>query len=117
MLLTGAILTGYNSLKDKTLKLIFETQEPTPEQLAQIGKLHQSFGFLAFKEDAFKQSEKEEIQNLESGYEDKGKSKSQRLRSVLFINWKQDNKGYKTFEDFYNYQMESFINHFKSKLE
>lgn len=117
MLLVGAVLESYRSLKDKTIKLTFETQEPTPEQLMQVAKHNQSFGFLAFKEDAFKQSEKQELEGLESGYEDTGKSKSQRLRNVLFVWWKQDNKGYKTFEEFYNYQMEQMIIHFKTKLQ
>lgn len=117
MLVVGAILESYRSLKDKTIKLTFETQEPNAEQLMAIAKLNQTFGFLAFKEDQFKQEEKDSLESLESGYEDKGKTRSQRLRSVLFVNWKQEPKGYKTFEDYYNYQMEQLINHFKQKLD
>ena len=117
MLLVGAILESYRSLKDKTIKLTFETQEPTPEQLISIAKHNQKFGFLAFNEDAFKQTEKEQLSTLESGYEDTGKSKGQRLRSVLFVNWNQDNKGYKNFDEYYNFMMEQIINHYKSKLD
>ena len=117
MLLTGAIMESYRSLKDKTIKITFETNELTPEQLTQIALHNQKFGFLAFKEDAFKEDEKSFINDLESSYEDKGKTPSKRLRNVLFVMFKQDNKGYDNFSDFYNYRMEQFINHIKSKLE
>lgn len=117
MLLTGAIMESYRSLKDKTIKITFETQEPTPEILTQIALHNQKFGFLAFKEDAFKEDEKTFIQDLESGYEDKGKTPSKRLRNVLFVMFKQDNKGFESFSNYYDYHMEKFIDHVKSKLE
>lgn len=65
MLLTGAIMENYRSLKDKTIKITFETQEPTPDILMQIAKHNQKFGFLAFKEDAYKEDEKSFIRDLE----------------------------------------------------
>lgn len=117
MLLTGAILSSFQSLKDKTLKIVFETQEATPDMLAQIANLNQSFGFLAFKKDDFKQDEVEMLKGLESEYEDRGKSKSQRLRAVLFVRWKKDGKGYEVFDDYYNYVMEKLIAHYKEQLD
>ena len=102
MLLTGAIMESYRSLKDKTIKITFETQEPTPEILTQIALHNQKFGFLAFKEDAYK--------------EDKGKTPSKRLRNVLFVLFKQDSEGYDNFSDYYNNKMEKFITHIKGKL-
>lgn len=117
MLITGAILSSFQSLKDKTLKVVFETQEATPDMLTEIARLNQSFGFLAFKKDDFKQDEREMIQGLESEYQDKGKSKSQRLRAVLFINWKQEDKGYEVFDDYYNFMMEKIITFYKGKLD
>lgn len=117
MLLTGAILSSFQSLKDKTLKVVFETQEATPEMLTKIAQLNQSFGFLAFKKDEFKQSEVDIIDNLKSDYEEKGKSKSQRLRAVLFRRFEQNNKGYEVFDDYYNYVMEKLINHYKDSLD
>ena len=116
MLIIPAILNSYSSLKDGTLKITFETNEPTPEQVLGVAVNSQKFGFLAFKQDKFKQSEKDVLENLESEYEDKGKSKAQRLRAVLYVNFEQDNKGYNVFDDYYNFQMETLINHFKDKL-
>ena len=33
MIVINSILESFRSLKDKTIKLSFETQEPTPEQI------------------------------------------------------------------------------------
>lgn len=117
MLIIPAILSSYSSLKDKTLKLVFETNEPNPEQLTKIALLSQKFGFLAFKNDELKQSETDILNSLESDYKETGKSRSQRLRAVFFRRWEQKNEGYKVFEDYYNAKMEVLIEHFKSKLD
>ncbi|AGO47316.1 hypothetical protein Phi19:1_gp026 [Cellulophaga phage phi19:1] len=117
MLLIGVIQEGFQSLKDGTIKLTYSTQEPTPEQVYLIAKNNQKFGFLAFKEDEYKESEKEELSKLNSEFEDTSKTHSQRLRNVLFVWWKQDNKGYKDFKDFYNHYMEKYIENIKSRLE
>lgn len=117
MLIVGAILESYRSLKDKTLKLTFETQEPTPEQFIEIVKHNQKFGFLAFKEDAYKQTEKDVLESLKSDFNEKGKSKSQRLRAVLFKNFEQNRKGYEVFDDYYNHFMEKIIIHYKNQLD
>ena len=117
MLIIGSVLESYRSLKDKTLKITFETQEPSGEQLVQIATLIGKFGFLAFKEDALKENDKKLLENLKSDYEETGKTKSQRLRGVLYRMYEQDNKEYEVFDDYYNYQMERLINHFKNTLE
>jgi len=117
MLIIGAQLDTYRSLKDRTLKLTFETQEPTPEQLVGLSGVSQKFGYLAFKEEPFKNSEKKMLEDLKSNFEETGKSKSQRLRSVLFINWEQKKDGYVVFDDYYNHHMEKMIMHWKDKLD
>jgi len=117
MIILPAILEGIRSLKDKTYKLTFETNELTPEQFGAIGASLQSFGYLAFKKDPYKQKEKEMLNAIESDYEDKGKSKAQRLRGVLYRNWEQSSGGYEVFDDYYNHHMEKIIIHFKEKLD
>ena len=117
LLIISAYLDSFRSLKDKTLKLVFETNEPTPEQLKDIAGILQSFGYLAFSKDNFKQEQINILENTKCEYEDKSKSKSNRLRSVLYIYWKQENKGYDVFDDFYNYHMEKFIAHVKTLLK
>jgi len=117
MLLLPAILESYRSLKDKTLKLTFETNELTPEQLTGIAMNIQKFGYLAFKEEPFKQKEKEVLESLKSDYEEKGKTPAQRLRSVLYRLWQKEPEDFKTSVEHYNSKMETLIVHFKSKLD
>ena len=117
MIIFPAQLESYRSLKDKTIKVVFETNELTPEQMLGVASSLQQFGYLAFKNEPFKSNEKEVIENLKSDYEDNGKTPGQRLRAVMFINYEQRNEGYKTFSDFYNAKMETIINHLKSKLD
>jgi len=117
MLIIGGQLESYRSLKDKTLKLTFETQEPTPEQLVAISNNTQKFGYIAFKEEPFKQSEKKMLEDLKSEIEIQGKSKGQRLRAVLYVNWQQAAEGYQVFDDYYNHHMERMIMHWKNKLD
>jgi hypothetical protein len=116
MILLPAILESIRSLKDKTFKVVFETNELTPDDFAGLSTSLQQFGYLAFKTDPFKQQETDMLDKLKSDYEDKGKTKAQRLRGVLYRVWEIDPKGYEVFDDFYNHHMEKIISHFKEKL-
>jgi len=44
------------------------------------------------------------------------KSKSQRLRAVLFLCWEQDNEGFEDSESYYRFHLEKIIQHYQSKL-
>ena len=72
---------------------------------------------MAFKNEPFKNNEKDVIENLKADYEETGKTPSQRLRGVLYVNFEQANEGYKTFTDYYNAKMEKIVNHYKEKLD
>jgi hypothetical protein len=109
-------LDGYRSLKDRTLKLTFETGEMTPEQMANIHYSLNKVGYLAFSPDPFATHELEEIDKLKVEFDDTGKPPSQRLRAVLYKLYEQTPEGYSAFTDFYNARMEKLINHFKDKL-
>ncbi len=116
MIIIPAILEGYRSLKDKTLKVIFETNEPTPEQFLGIGSSIQQFGYLAFKKEPFTSNEKQAIEDLEASYDDHEKTHSQRLRAVFYRCWEQDKEGYQDYDSYYKFKMETVINHYKGKL-
>ena len=111
-----AIIEGYRTLKDKTIKVSIETQELTPDQQRSLFSSINKFGFLAFKEEAFNDAEQEILNSMDTDYQDTKKSPSQRLRGVLYLLWKMDNKGYKTPEDYYRSQMEKLISYFKKDL-
>ncbi len=115
-IIPGQLVT-FQSLKDRTLKLIFETGEPTPEQMAGVMYSLQKAGFIAFNPDPFKEKEKEFLKDLKSDYDDTGKSKAQRLRAVLYRCWEQKSEGYEVFDDYYNHYLEKIIIHYKNKLD
>ena len=117
MLIIPAILQSFRSRVDKTYTINFETSELSPEQVAGIANNAQSFGYLAFNKDAFKTDQIDLLSEIKADYDDKSKTPSKRLRDVLFIAWKQRGEGYETFEDYYRYKMEKFINHVKKQLE
>ena len=112
----AAQLESYRSLRDRTLKLIFETSEITPEKMADIHYALNKCGYLAFAPDALATAELEEMDKLKVEYNDVGKPPSQRMRAVLFLMWKQEPEGYTTFNDYYVSQMERLIEHFKNRL-
>lgn len=116
MIIIGATLESYRSLKDRTLKVVFETNEPTPEQFLGIGQSAQQFGYLAFKTSPLKEAEKKVIEEADDLGEDKNKTPSKRLRSVLFVAFSNDNKGYQNFDSYYRGRMEEFINLIKEEL-
>ena len=117
MITIPAILESYRSLKDKTLKVTFETNELTPIQVAEIAQNLGSFGFLAYKPVPFVKSELDTLDAVEVDYNDTGKTNSQRLRGVLYRLFEKDNEGFKTFSTFYDHHMEIITNHFKSKID
>ncbi len=59
----------------------------------------------------------EELDKIDLDLYDNKKTQSQRLRSVLFLNWQKDNKGFSEFKEYYVMQMNTIIEHFKGKLE
>lgn len=111
-----AQLEGYRSLKDRTLKLSFETNELTPEQMADIHYSLNKVGYLAFAPDPFTTKEISDLDSLKVEYDDTGKTVSQRLRAVLYRLWEQSPGGYTDFNMYYNFKMEGFITHLKAKL-
>lgn len=116
MITVPAILESIRSLKDKTYKITFETNELTPEQLSGIGTSLQQFGWVAFKQAPFGEKDKAFFDNLKVNYDDTGKTKGQRLRGVLYRCFENDREGYDVFDDYYNHHMEKIITHFKGKL-
>lgn len=116
MIIVPSLLDGIRTLKDKTLKVTFETNELNPQDLLGLMENLNQFGFLAFKPQPFKKEEKEILEQLESGYEEQGKTPSQRLRGVLYVNYQQNNDGFDTFTRYYDHHLEKIINHFKSKI-
>jgi hypothetical protein len=109
MITIPAYFSGYRRRKDRSASLSFSTQEITTDELALIDGLvmEEAFGFLLFKPNAIQTSEIPRDDVIEVR-----KSPSERLRSVLFLVWKQDgSRG--DFNEFYRSEMEGFISQAK----
>ena len=116
-IIIAAIYEGSRDLKDRSKKLTFQTNEVTPEQAASLQLCVQDFVFLAIKKEGFRKEEINLINDLKTDYNDIGKSSSQRMRAVLYRLWEQSNEGYSDFNLYYEYKMNGFIKHLKSKLD
>ena len=116
MIIIPAQLDSLRTLADKTLKVTFETNELNPQDLLGLMENLHQFGYLAFQKEPFTGEQKELIGGLKSDYEFKGKSSSQRLRSVLFIMWQNENEGFDSSVKHYEHYMEKIINNYKSFL-
>lgn len=117
MTILPAQLESYRSLKDRSVKITFETAELTPSQVGDLQGNILRTGFLAFKADPFKENEKQLLDSIEVEYQDNSKTPSQRLRGVLWHCFNKEPEGYKTFPSYYENKLEQLINHFKSKLD
>jgi hypothetical protein len=105
-----------NRKKDKSVSMTFITDtEQTSEEFMEIDKLLDNHGIIYFKDSGnLTQQEKDEIDNVDVEVE--GKTKSQRLRGVLFILWTQQGKQGE-FSQFYGNYVEKIIDNIKSKLD
>jgi len=108
-------IEAISSRKDKTIKLTIGTQELSPNQAAPIFTLTQQFCYLGLKQETFTKEDSDLIDNLKTDLETQ-KTPSQRLRGILYLNYQQDNKGYKDFSTYYQSEMEKICEHYKNKL-
>lgn len=107
-----AQMVSINSKADRSWKLVFETQELDGDDVRVLGNNIHGTGWLVYKPNA-----EVMLKDIPEGYADPGvKSPSQRLRSNLFILWKQ--KGSKgDFESYYRTSVEKLINIIQQQLD
>ena len=117
MILSEAQLTNYRPRKDKSISLTFITGEKTPAQVMEFHTKLDSFGYLAFKdEEMLTDKELQEIDSLDTDIYDSPKTQSQRIRNVLYLNWKHENEGFDEFKDYYKSKTDKYIEFLKNKL-
>lgn len=111
-LLTPAILAGYTPHSDNSMTLRIRTQELTDEQKMDVISHYQKFGWAAFVDS-------EDATDLEIPADSpvqEGKSPSQRLRSVMFVYWKQEGSK-EPFNQYWERWVEKQIDVVKDKLD
>ena len=113
-LIRAVTITKATRKVDKTATITVTTNiEESPEDLMEVDKLIGRSGIWYFSEKGtLTKQETDEIDKVEIEVE--GKTKSQRLRSVLYVYCQQEGKD---FKEFYASEMDRIIEHYKDKLE
>lgn len=116
MLIVPAEIESIQSRKDRSWKFVCGTGELSPDQVGELSRTQNQAVYVAIKVDQFKSAETEILESMESGYEETGKTQSQRIRAVLFKLYAQNKEGYSDFEAFYRAKTEKYIEHLKTKI-
>jgi hypothetical protein len=106
-----ALMTGFSSRVDKSLSFRGVTPELTAEEMVVMMNLQNVLCEVMI----FPKDEKD-VDVMQVQKEVIHKSPSQRMRSVIFLLWKQTGEEV-PFEIYYNQTMEKIIDHLKSKLQ
>ena len=105
-----------NRKKEKSVSMTFITDtEQTSEEFMELDKHLNNHGIIYFKDGGnLTQQEKDEIDKVDIEVE--GKTKSQRMRGVLFVLWQQQGSQGE-YTQFYGNYMEKLIDNIKSNLD
>lgn len=98
--LANCEIGSINTTKDKGMKIVLYTPEMSAVDMALL----------------FEAQKKGIADEIDVDYTQEGKTPGERLRNVLYIQFKEDNKWYYLFNDFYVKKMEDIINIEKSLL-
>jgi hypothetical protein len=115
-ILKPVIFSRYSPRADGSVALTFETQELPPAEVAVLHALRNNMGVLGFsRKDTLTKQEIKDITSIDVDLE--GKTKSERLRNVLFRLWEQQPNGCSEFKQFYEQKMEALIQQIRTRLE
>jgi len=112
--LIAAMVESINTRKDKSVKLVFGTQELNPVEAGQLFQYMNQLVTVYLSPASIDNREIEQIDKLEP--ELNNKTQSQRIRAVLYLNHQQNPEGFKSFDEYYKSKTEKIIEHLKSKL-
>ena len=111
-----ASLLKYESKANKAIKLIFETQENmSPALLSEILNKLDRVGYLNFAVRHIEAEDLVDLPKIDPSKYDQAKSPSQRLKSVIYLYWKQKGSD-GDFNDYYLNAVERLINQYKERL-
>lgn len=114
-LLLSTYVENITTRKDKSVKITLGTQELSPEHAGQLFQFMNALSATYLCKKGIDQKEIDQVDQLKP--EIQGKSQSQRIRSVLFLLFKQSPEGFKDFDSFYQSKTEKYIEHLKAKLQ
>ena len=115
-ILKPVIFDSYRTRKDGSVMLCFETGELRADEVAVLHTLRNSVGIVGFsRRESMSAKEIKEIESIDAEID--SKSKSERLRNVLFVLFQQQPEGYTDFKQFYADRMEKLIQQIRTRLE
>jgi len=113
-----AIVAGYSPRKDGSFSIRFETNELTPNEVANLHSMHNQYGLLYFRmSEKLTKAEIKELDHIDIDQYEKPKTQGQRIRNHLYILWTKDNHGFADFKDFYHSRTELMISQLKTKID
>ncbi len=116
-ILLPAIIESIATRADGSVKITIGTQELSQGRAGELFSLTRKLAVVYISpKDSVPQKELDQVDKIDPEFTN-AKTKSQRLRAVLFKLWEQQPDGHKEFDAFYNSKMESIIEHFKGKLQ
>lgn len=108
-----AIIQNLRTMADGGWRIQVDTRELKPDEAMALMELHKSEGWFLFKSNEIVADDIPDEQAPEF-VEDKSPSK--RLRSVLFIYWKEQTNQNKDFNTFYNEWIDRKVQEIKDNL-
>ncbi len=113
MLKVPSQIVKVETMVDKGVKIVVNTQELASKDIAELMELHNKIGYFVFSVTGIKQ---EDIPDEPIEFEGQ-KTLSERLRNVLFRLHEKQNGKPEDFEAYRQKVMEKLINHYKQKLD
>lgn len=115
-LLLAAQVEGVMTRRDGTLKITLGCQEMSQSKAGELLTMQNKVCAVYISQ---KETVSQQVMDMvdQADVDVPGKTKSQRMRAVLFRIWENEKSGHKTFESFYAFRMEQMITDLKTHLE
>lgn len=113
-ILLACEVSKISTLVDGSLNIVLNTQELSNGKAAEVLGLRKKPCAVYLSEKAISEAEQHNVDKID--VEIGMKTPSQRLRSLLFLNWQRDPDGYKDSESYYRAKMEKIIEQLKARL-
>jgi len=115
IILDGTVET-LKTRQDGTVTIAFSTQELDSSKGGELFQLRGKYCKALFSDSNITELESELVDKTQIAKTGKNKTKSQRLRAVLYIAWQQSGLQI-DFENYYDVEMEKLIEKIKANLE
>lgn len=114
-IILSAIIENIATRADGTVKVVLGCQEMAASRAGELMTLSRKIAAVYISpKDTIPQKEIDQVDAVDPVMP--AKSPSQRMRNVLYRTWEHSSEGYKDFDSFYRYKMETIITELKNNL-